>query len=386
MSAYKLQYKTQSRSRLKLFTLLSVVACVVLFVSFLFFETNLTFPVMSSGAYAGTVSGVSFVGEEKQSATIFFERIKGRYLMLVTVFVEGWEPQVVRLLPSKPVMANLMNGSASSNIVAEIPFQPVIVDFKGNKFTFSGIVKDHQYIGKVHGTDGTHGTWSVQLVNNVELSVFEQRVEDINFDWENFLKNKQQQILLNERLSELRNDLQGKQKLLYQMQAAVSNEGELRRRATEKYESVEQEVQAARENRKQAKQSVEALESELDMLGRITKCGKVVNLARKIMHREDKWYLANWGEEEDLVAAEEAYAAELNIEMSALEKAYKIAQEIQNLQSELAREKALFSELRNHMQERIAPYQQPQEEYRGPAQPPSAPPSKGRGLWDRLFG
>jgi len=126
-------------------------------------------------------------------------------------------------------------------------------------------------------------------------------------------------------------------------------------------------------------EAVAALISELDLLGRITKRGKAVSLARRVAKRESKWYLANWRVEEDQAGLDRFFGVESNLNLKQLNKSVKRGLEIRALINEINREQQRILELKQSFGGKpsvVTP----------PADPKTRIPKKRkkRSFWNRL--
>ena len=165
------------------------------------------------------------------------------------------------------------------------------------------------------------------------------------------------------------------------LQAFVKDEKLLRERAAKRRDELAKELNTAVEERKASSKAINELLDELDLLGRITRSGQAVILARRVAHRENQWYQANWGDDASAMPATDV---ESGMDVVKVEAAWKKAMETQALIRELSSERERNRQLQLQLQG--APAAQPEEES-APAETigTEAPEGQRHSLWDRIF-
>jgi hypothetical protein len=203
---------------------------------------------------------------------------------------------------------------------------------------------------------------------------------------------------LKEQLAEIKTRLESEHETIEyrkdrfeKLQRFIGDEALLRERALKKRDVLSDEVKAARTEHDKNGKEIAELVSELDLLKRITKRGQVVELSRKVANRENKWYISNWGDSEDNAGLEEDFAQRENLDLVALERAYKKAKEVEDIKRGIRREQEKIEELRARLKE--APKKTtaeeavegvtPEQEGAPEPLPAGSPPP---GWWDKVFG
>ncbi|MCB0358580.1 MAG: hypothetical protein KDD44_03065, partial [Bdellovibrionales bacterium] len=163
---------------------------------------------------------------------------------------------------------------------------------------------------------------------------------------------------------------------LARLEEFIGDSDLLQARAKKKRDELRERLEEMQQSRRSSADQVKKLISELDLLGRITKQGKAVDLARRVAAREAKWYLANWRAGEDSSGLEEYILQTATVDPKQLQEEYARAREKRSLQREAEEEQIRIAELEARVME---------EQQRGLEQPEGTTDGE-RGFWNRLWG
>ncbi len=333
---------------------------------FLFHKEPIGFPLVPVGGYVGTISGL--VEPTKVERTFYVERIPDSSSIVFVAFADRFEPQVVTSTRLEVKEANLID--------------PVTINFKERSFRLLGYGEDGEFEGGVFVGAERVGEWNLRSLKAGELSIGADKLNASEPGISDWLAIQAQYRDLSAKIKQAKKRYEENRDKFYKLQKFVGDKALLQERAQELRVRLKDELKQAEETQSKESTTLDALVSELDLLARIKKRGKAVELARKVAGRENKWYLANWQAEEGLAGMEES-VGEMNIDISKLDAAVKRASEIRKIQGEIESEKKRIQEL----QELIL---------RGPAEAtdpnPNSDPGTGpekkenKSIWNKIFG
>lgn len=367
---------TKNKSQRNWFSIFAATIIVIGAGTFLFVLRNAerSFPPLPAGAYAGQISGVTSTDGEFR--TLYVERVANTNALLFVIFSEGWRPQFA---PVQRIYAKL----ETESLTEDVPLSPVTLTHGSVTYTLFGRKDFNQYSGEISGSDGSRGVWSLRPTSADELTADSPTADRDLLEW---LPVKARYTELKRSVREVTAKVSEARDKLSKLEKFITQEDLLRARADERKHALEAELAEAEQERKSGDQEVAALVSELEMLGRITQRGKAVNLARKVAARENRWYLVNWGAQEDIIGLEEESATR-NVDTMTLEKEYKAAQERAALQRQVAEEKKRIAELKAQLAARSesVPTDAVEPTYNAADEVPPVR-EKEKSLWDSLWG
>lgn len=331
-----------------------------------------SFPPLPMGAYFGTISGVS--SDNSGSSTLYVERIANTNALLVVVFAEGWKPQVV---PMERMFEGVEN--PDTTLTEDVVLAPIVISHAGSQYQLTGAKTFDGFRGEV-ATQGGAGKWFIKParadVLNQNASVLKEGMPDLQ-EWlvvrTQYVEAQQVREALHDQLAALRTKYE-------RLKSFVEDKDNLRRRARERRDALKAQLEAMRSSRQSSVNEVKRLVSELDLLKRITKRGKAVDLARRLTAREEKWYRANWEAAEDASGIEEALSANSNINLGQLEAQYKKARSRRSLLVEAEAEKRRIAELEERLRRSDDTSAETSE------RPGTREPGEQKSIWNRLWG
>ena len=335
-----------------------------------------TFPLLPPGAYLGSVSG--FGVERDDRSAFYLERLPDSNVFIAVVFADAFRPQALQgeLAPDHQ------------------GYLPLTITKDQTPLLFSGAGSGSSFQGKIHVSDETIGRWSLAPIQTEQLmGKLNASPKDLSAWLE--VKSEFRSLRRAARLYQERaRDAQAKKEKLARF---VEDEGLLRERAAKRRDSLASELGAAVEERKQTTAMLQELVGQLELVGRISKTGQAILLARRVANRENQWYQANWQNEEGSDFLEENLGPESAVDFQKLESAVRSAEEIQGLLRERESEKKKIQELEAALSSGVEVIAPPNEDSSGAPVPEGAPNTSGansqapsrngnrQSLWDKLF-
>ena len=265
-------------------------------------------------------------------------------------------------------------------LTEDVALSPIQLQKELVKYELTGVKTFDGFRGEVSGSDGSRGTWFVQParadVLNQNASVLKERMPDLQ-EWlvvrTQFVEAQQTRDTLTEQLSSLRSKHN-------KLKSFVDDKDNLKKRAREKQEALQKQLNELKEKRDSSINEVKRLVSELDLLRRITKRGKAVDLARRLTAREEKWYRANWKAAEDASGLEEALSSSSTINLAQLDAQYKTARKRRSLLLEAEAEQRRIAELHDRLRRSDDTSAETSERPGPHAQ------GERKSIWNRLWG
>lgn len=346
-------------------TTVVIVCCLVLVATLAL--GNKSFPNVPHGAFTGKISG--FADDLNQFSTLYIERTGEAGQLLVVVFRKDWLPQIVRLVPLKKV----------SSKEESIDFEPITISGPKNEYTLFGRRSGSGFSGELMHKEEKRGLWSVTPVSAEALrnnSLSEETQSELK-EWlqiKSFYHKKTDEF---HAIKKRRSDMQKQYRLL---SSYLKEKNKLLERSHSRITGLNTEVAALEKDVTQGRSEIKQLVRNLQQLTRITRRGRIVDLARRVSKRENKWYFVNWQQGEDLSSIEESLAERMNIDLIKLKERVNRANEMQTLKNTIAREKAKVIELQKIYREKLDSEKQRQhKKKRQPKQP-------WWNRWDTVFG
>ncbi|MCC6954246.1 MAG: hypothetical protein IT290_09025 [Deltaproteobacteria bacterium] len=321
-----------------------------------------SFPDLNAGAYQGELSGLG--KEPHKPVTLYLERLPNSPVVVLVAFVEGFRPQAVALEGIRESTAR---------------FAPLRIEAGDRQLMLSGELSPKGANGIVQASKEKLGFWHVAPIASDEV----QAGELLDDQFRAWLALEGRHRLAKRELRLKQAELSAEQERRAKLQEFVNDERLLKERAAKRRDELSKELHSAVEERKASSKIIGELLGELDLLGRISRSGQAVNLARRVAHRENQWYQANWGEDDSSVPAIDPSSGS-PIDAGKLEAAWKRATEVQALLRDLTTERAKNRELQLLLQQGGS---RQDEESAAPAEEVgggTTAPQK-RSLWERIF-
>lgn len=319
----------------------------------------------------GKISGL-----QTEDLGFYVERLPKPDTLLVFIFNEGFQPKAISF---KPLYFGAESPSSSGDSAL---WQPLELKHDQTVFTFYGKRLTGSFSGTVKTGDGKTGKWELRPVTEAEVSEGLVELAQSSLDLQQWLLYKSQLLELKRKIKSVVRLREQKQEYYAKLDKFVADEQLLKERATTRREELKHELERAIQNQKELSSTVSNFESELDLLNRITKKGKAISLARRVINRETKWYLANWRAEEDSASLDEFFSEHPQVDLSQLEADVKKSNEIRLLLHQISTEKQKIAELEGRQMEGQEPLSPPLQAV------PTVPEKKGtkdRSFWGDLF-
>jgi hypothetical protein len=356
------------------------------------------FPLLPDGKYVGVATGF---GRVNQSETTFYaEKLAGEDKLLLLLFLDKFQPQIVQL--------ELLQGMQNHTAI-----KPINLKIDDRIFLLSGSQVGEAYKGKVMLSGVEKGWWELKAIPANATEVMGAFMKDSPMsDFKAWLDSKLRLRTREDKLRQAKVRLVDQQEKVEKLQKTLAEKDTLLSRAQQRREELDKELLKAVSRKESLTKEIDDLISELDLLQRITKKGQAIRLARRIAHRENKWFLANWGSNlgegevventtsgaENMPSAAEQVgenpidesALPPSIDAQKLTELLRKAEEIQSLLKEIEREKSRISQL-NAQQNGSVPAENlyhPPSSVNPPTSPEQQPiiKDKAKSLWDEVFG
>lgn len=325
------------------------------------------FPPIEEGTYVGQIYGERRSGPA-DDLTFYVQRFKNSDSVLFVVFDMGWEPQVIELRRAY----EWQKGKGPMN-TEKLPFQVVELESPQGQVMLSGIGSHGSFSGTMVSLDGAKRIWKLHKKNEDVLNSQVGPILKENIDVREWLRTRRRLKEVKGKFVKVSELLEEEDTRIEKLKDFLKDESQLKRKARKQKTELKQQVKQARELRKQEKIKLKGILRELRQLERIKERGKIVRLARKVLHRETKWYLANWVENDSDYSK---LMGGTKINFKSLSRQLKRAKEIKRLLGQINGESKKVQDLN-----RI--YRQQLESYRNPEGASSEAGPKR--LWDRMF-
>ena len=343
------------------------IPIILILLAFVFWSSKKperSFPKLSERAYIGELVGL----RPGESARLYIENIEADGSQLWILFDEAWQPQIFQ--------PKLLSDELSTN-----PIYDVVQLSQGDlTFSFYGKAKGAQATGAFESSDGRHGSWRLSALSSEEMSRFIDAGQSSSLDLERWLDVKGEYRFLDTHLKDLQREQGDKRARAEQLKTVLLDRDVLLSRSGLKQKQFTKELEESRAEDKEVEQQRSQHLSELKLAGRISKEGKAIELSRRLVKRELKWYLANWGAKEDDSALAELEGQNLEFDVERLGAEYRHAVSIKQILDQVAAEKAQIAELERRLQEKNRLGEEPD------SQPLQDDKLRKKSLWNRIFG
>lgn len=314
-----------------------LAASLAVFLAFYFVFSRLekdTFPEISETAYAGTISGL--LASPNEESTFYVERLDNLPVLLVYIFIEGFEPKLLPLTASP-------SGA----------FKKLELELNGKQYYLSGSGQSGKMHGELFLGEKKVGSWELA---KIEESI---RSELAKKDKESTLSRL---VMSHARHESLKSEFDSasaaykeKSKEFIKLQALMNDREALLSFAKEKKLAIDEELRLALREREDVNQQVERELENLLYARRTKKLGQAILRARKIARREGAWYLASLPEDGAEALLEPALELDLGkqkVDQPQAEVDPKLIQEYRRLEEEVARERRAIGVLERRLLEK----------------------------------
>ena len=311
------------------------------------------FPVLPSGSYIGGITGMST--DRTQSVSVYVERIENTAGLLMVLFEPGWRARFVPLF--------VPDGTGEDE--TPVGYLPLSMEKTGRRYELFGQATASGYSGTLALNGLPIGQWALQPVSAKELRVGSPSFDE-DFNFIAWLRTKGNHRLRLQELADVSAQLDSAYANIRTTSEVIDEQHSLKRVSGEYYNELEQEVKELRSQDAEYKKRVNELVRELEQLRRITKGGRSIELARRVVKRENKWYQVNWSQGEDLSALEETLAASQSIDLRKLNERHRQALEIKRLKNQVAQERAKIQKLKRQFDEKLKGEKEKKKEEKKP--------------------
>jgi len=333
-----------------------------------------TFPGLAAGSYVGEISGLS-TSAPQQSYPFYVERLSSNAATIVVVFKKDWQPQLISLETPENVTA----GNSAQAVV-----KPLTIKDGEASYSISGKAWLGTFRGEVQG-GVKPGSWSLSPISREALSVELDKISGEQEAFERWMVVRDKFLLMESQVRQTDVAVREAVEKSSKLALLLEEEKTLRNRAAARRAALAQQITQLGTNQEESEQALINLVKELELLGRITKRGKAVAMARRVATRENNWYLANWRAEEDSSGLEEFLLGSGTIDLKQVEGEIRRAEEKRTLLAEINAERRKISQLETKLSESSEPNELGDQVDR-PAQPEAMPPRERPNLWDRIWG
>lgn len=290
-----------------------------------------TFPVLVEQSYLGSIN---ISGELH---TFYIEKLDVDKIVLL-ILSPGERAKTISLEQAPRTLFNDLYQRYSEKKPEKV-YAPIEVTVKNAIYTLRGEEKDQLLQGPVEIDGETLGSW-VAAPYETETRFIQRSGEDMQA-WLALMRRK---TLLDKRLESLARssiDHDGEVQMYNELLASDA----LSQRSEKTKADLEREIYQLNGQISNAKEQLSDLVDELALHSRISNEGKAVLLSRRVSRRENKWYLANWGEKSRAGDSEFAAAQNMGVNLETLNRAARRAQEIRRLQLEILKERQKIEQL-----------------------------------------
>jgi len=235
------------------------------------------FPSLVPGSYIGEISGVDSA-RPQDTFSFYLERLTHAPVNLLVVMKEGWQPQLVNLEP-------LEVAPTDAGDIATV--KPLQIENDGKRFTFTGTSWLGSFRGELKVSGGAEGRWSLHPIAKQQLSENLDQIQGAPDQFASWLTIRNQYVIVESQLKQTEQALQEASEKAGKLEKLLEEDSTLRSRASARREALTQEIGRLDSDQLAGEKALVDSVSELDLLGRITKRGKSVVLARKVANREN---------------------------------------------------------------------------------------------------
>ena len=268
-----------------------------------------------------------------------FPKIKnGRYLGKIVVKKNQYD-FFLQKDPLGASVAVIAPGSAvervglSTNLNLKIPnseHTDQVVSLLGEKL-------EQQYQGEVFLKNKSIGSWNLKRKGSNKQIQKAYINQELSEDLKKF-------YLLRSQLKSTKEEIDRLNIRISSYKEALPKEEKLHETAVTEADDLTYNIEEKQKIRRKIIKEIKDKLTNLEQLQRISALGRVIDLARRTTKREDRWYLANWGEE--ALESQQQVADSLGLDLSKLDEKLKLAEEYLNLKNSISIEARKIEELR----------------------------------------
>lgn len=297
----------------------------------LFWPARPSFPVLATGIYFGEIRGAE--GKPDSRIPIYVESISKTSSLLVVPLEAGVAPELHPLAP--------LPGSSDR-------CEPVVVRLSTGSVTLTGSRSGSSYSGTIEPS----GTWSLSPLDTKRLRENTSALQ-ASVELPRWLRVKAQAAASTGELAQLRDAFnQGKDRLKG-LDNLLGNEKTLKERSQARREELASEINAVTAKKRKLAEDLRGALDDLSVLHRVRVDGQAVEVARRILKREERWFDGNSGSDQEDDSLEEQLAANDKVDLQKLNLAAKKAEEIQQLRRALAEEQSQVQILNAEYQRKV---------------------------------
>lgn len=293
------------------------VAASLAIAAFAWFRVTAHFPALPPGIYEGMLRG-AFLEERSDRAAFFIERDADRPALRLILLYPDWAVQEVEW---------------ESAAADEFPDLPLIVKSGALQLRFVGAAtRNGTFEGTVtETTSRTEGTWQLRALKNDAIA--NQPVDDSRRSQERLWVLLRGELAdVDERIRSLEHRVPEQRAEIEKLTELVAEGETLKRKASQKFGAARDELRSLQETLALREQEVKVRAASLEVSQRVTEMGKLVLLARESLSREWRWI-------------DSMLRTESGDDSHDLQEAVQRGEKIRELNREIARERALISEL-----------------------------------------
>lgn len=290
-----------------------------------------SFPQLPAGVYFGELRG--FDGKVDSRLPIYVESIAKTSSLLIVPIQDQSPPELHPL-----------------EISARVPnsYEPIVVRLKDFSVTLSGTQEGDSFEGILDPV----GSWTLHPLDSKKLrentSLLQAKIE-----LPNWLKLKSESASTVNQLEELKTTYAKEKERLQSLEELLGNEKLLKERSDARREALASEIDRVTEKKRKLAEDLRNSLDDLSVLHRIRLDGQSVEVARRILKREERWFDGAPTEESGDESLEEQLAANDQVDLAKLNAAAKRAEEIQELKRNIATEQSQLQILNAEYQRKI---------------------------------
>ena len=317
--------------------IVSSIAGAGALLSVLLWPAKPSFPPIANGVYFGELRGTD--GKPESHVPIYVESIAKTSSLLVVPLEIGVSPELHPLVP--------LEGRSDRN-------EPIVVRLKSTSVTLAGRAESDGFAGTIEPL----GTWELHPLNPKTLRENTTLLQT-SVELPRWLKVKAQSAVSSTELQQLRETFTREKDRLKGLEDLLGNEKLLKEKSQARREALASEISLVTEKKRKLAEDLRSSLDNISVLHRIRLDGQAIEVARRILKREERWFDGNAGGETGDESLEEQLAANDKVDMQNLNAAAKKAEEIQQIRRSLAEEQSQLQILTSEYQRKIVHHAAP---------------------------
>ena len=296
-----------------------------------------SFPNIPPGVYFGELRG--FEKSPESRMPIYVESIAKTSSLLIVPLEEGISPELHPLAPSSRVKK---------------AYEPIVIRLKDISVTLAGEASGDSF----EGTLEPKGSWALHPLDARKLRESTAALHTA-VELPRWLQVKVQSAATISQLDDLKSNFTKEKERLRSLEDLLGNEKLLKERSDARREALASEIDRVTEKKRKLAEGLRNSLDDLSVLHRVRIDGQSVEVARRILKREERWFDGTPGEDSGDESLEEQLAANDQVDLQKLNAAAKRAEEIQELKRNIAEEQSqlqiLNAEYQRRVVQRVAP-------------------------------